>query len=71
VTTQNEAILQKLGEIGEDLAVVKSKLPDMAAQSQDHEKRIRSLEARLWYATGVLGLLAIAIPLVVEWLVHQ
>lgn len=66
--TQNDRVLDKLEEISSDLAVVKSKLPDMAASLNDHEKRIRSMEARLWYATGVVGFIAIAAPVVSKWL---
>lgn len=61
-------IFEKLDEIGTDLAVVKSKMPDMNAHLNDHEKRIRSLESRLWYAMGAIGLLAFVVPLVTDWL---
>ena len=60
----NEQVLGKLNDIGTDVAVIKDRLPTIAQQLTDHERRLRSLEARTWYAFGGLALLAFGIPLV-------
>ncbi len=57
-------IFEKLETIGTDVAVIKSQLNPLVAQLADHEKRLRSIEARVWSAVGVLGLLTFAIPIV-------
>jgi len=73
--TPTDRVLNKLDELSaaqsrqsEDIAVIKTSLPNFSQQLGDHEKRLRSVEARLWYATGVVGLLAVAAPLVSKWL---
>ena len=66
--TPTERIFDKLDEIGTDLAVVKSKLPTITDQALDHEKRLRSLEARLWYAVGAVGLIVVAQPIILRLL---
>jgi hypothetical protein len=43
-----------------------SSLEVVAKDMADHETRIRSLETRQWYAMGVLGFLAFAVPLVMS-----
>jgi hypothetical protein len=60
----NEQVLGKLNDIGTDVAVIKDRLPTIAQQLTDHERRLRSLEARTWYAFGAVALLAFAMPFV-------
>jgi quinol-cytochrome oxidoreductase complex cytochrome b subunit len=59
-------VLDKLNEVGTDVAVIKDRLPTIAQQLSDHERRLRSLEARTWYAFGGLALLAFGIPVVLK-----
>lgn len=68
--TPTERIFSKLEEIGTDLAVVKSKLPPISEQAFDHEKRLRSLEERLWYAIGGVALLAFVVPFVTSYFLN-
>lgn len=65
--TSNARIYDKLDEIGQDVAVVKSQLPPLGSRLDDHEKRLRSLEARVWYAFGAVAVVALVAPLVVQW----
>jgi len=62
----NEQVLDKLEKVGTDVAVIKDRLPTIAQQLSDHERRLRSLEARTWYAFGGLALLAFGIPLALK-----
>lgn len=73
--TPTDRVLDKLDELsdaqsrqGEDVAVIKSSLPGLSTQLLDHERRLRSLEARLWYALGALALIAFALPVVIKLL---
>ncbi len=36
----------------------------LEAIGADHETRIRTLESRMWYATGVVALILVAAPFV-------
>lgn len=65
--TQNERVIEKLDEIGTAVAVIKSQLPTITQVATDHEARLRSLEARLWYAMGAIGLLAFVVPLITSY----
>lgn len=61
--SETRRIFEKLDAIGTDVAVVKSQMPGVQQRAEDHEQRIRSLEARLWAAVGVVTLLTFAIPI--------
>lgn len=61
--SETARIFEKLDAISTDVAVVKSQMPEVRQRAEDHESRIRSLEARLWAAVGVVTLLTFAIPI--------
>lgn len=65
--SDSSRIFEKLDAIGNDVAVLKSQIPSVGSQLADHESRLRSLEARLWYAIGAVGFIALAAPLVISW----
>lgn len=47
--------VQRQGKLLEQIA---NSLPDSEQQIEDHEKRIRRLEQRMWQAIGAFGFLA-------------
>lgn len=49
-----------LGTVKTDVAVIKSS--SHADRLNDHEKRIRNVESRMWAAVGIAGLLAAVSP---------
>lgn len=49
------AEVQRQGKLLERIA---NSLPDSEQQIEDHEKRIRRLEQRMWQAIGAFGFLA-------------
>ena len=51
--------VQRQGRLLEKIA---NSLPDSEDKIEDHEKRIRALERRMWQAIGIFGLLAAASP---------
>jgi len=51
--------VQRQGRLLEKIA---NSLPDSEDKIEDHEKRIRALERRMWQAVGIFGLLAAASP---------
>ena len=51
--------VQRQGRLLEKIA---NSLPDSEDKIEDHEKRIRVLERRMWQAVGIFGLLAAASP---------
>jgi hypothetical protein len=51
--------VQRQGRLLEKIA---NSLPDSESKIEDHEKRIRALERRMWQAVGIFGLLAAASP---------
>lgn len=46
------------------LARLESVVDRLEAIGADHETRIRTLEQRMWYATGVIGLILVAAPFI-------
>lgn len=44
--------------VGERLVRIETKLDGLLSQRDDHERRIRILERRLWLATGASAVLA-------------
>lgn len=51
--------VQRQGRLLEKIA---NSLPDSEEKIEDHEKRIRALERRMWQAIGGFGLLAAVMP---------
>ncbi|MBX3094300.1 MAG: hypothetical protein KF680_07180 [Cryobacterium sp.] len=51
-------VYQAINEVKTDVAVIKNELGDLV----DHERRIRTLEQRMWAAIGIFGLLAALSP---------
>ena len=51
-------VYDAINTVATDVAVIKDRLVDLA----DHERRIRSLEQRMWAAIGIFGLIAAASP---------
>lgn len=49
------------GELLARLEAVVDRLENIGA---DHETRLRTLESRMWYAMGVIGLILVAAPFV-------
>ena len=68
MATPTERVLEKLDDLGTDVAVIKSSLPNLTQQIADHERRLRSLEARTWYGLGAVGIVAFVVPVVIRWL---
>lgn len=56
------AVYDKVQTLATAVAVLTEKLPSQSSQLSDHEKRIRSLETRMWVAVGAFGLLSFASP---------
>lgn len=55
--------VQRQGKLLEKIA---NSLPDSEEKIEDHEKRIRVLERRMWQAVGIFGVLAAASPFLTQ-----
>lgn len=66
MTETTTRIFEKLDKISEDVAVVKSQMGDMKPRLDEHDRRLRSIDTRLWAGVGAVTLLAFAIPIVLN-----
>jgi hypothetical protein len=55
------AVRITLTDIYNELIEVKTRLGDHPKQLDDHERRIRNLEMKVWSASGLAGIVAIVI----------
>jgi len=60
-----ETISTDVATTATSIAVVEAKLPAMHDRGVGLDKRLRSVEARIWYAMGAVGLLAV-VPQVIQ-----
>jgi len=60
----------QLQELVTQVAVLTEKLPPQSTQLDDHEKRLRSIETRMWLAVGAFGLIAAASPYLQKLIFH-
>ena len=67
----SDRIFSKLDAIGKSMAVLEMQMPAASIRLEDHEQRLRSMEARLWTSVGALVLLAFAVPLVINFLLNN
>lgn len=63
------AVYDKVQTLATAVTVLAEKLPSQSTQLADHEKRIRSLETRMWVAVGAFGLIATLSPYLSKLLV--
>lgn len=59
-----EGVVITLERIYEKLVELESRLGDHPKQIDDHERRIRNLEMRVWGFAGVSGIVAVVVSLI-------
>lgn len=61
-----DSINAGLSDVAAKVAVLTSQMPDVRGRAEDHERRIRAMEARMWAMGGVLAFLVFAVPLAIN-----